>query len=481
MPDSETRTLTDLPDDPPKLLTWKLELPLIQRVLRLGTWVILAMVTQFFVNYFDTLMLGRLEAPLATASQAALGLGMPVFWGIGGFFAAIGAGTQAIVGRRFAEGDLPAAGLVLRSSLHLALVCGVLGMLVGWYVTPAAIRGLATASAHQEELAIQYTQLRMLGIGGMVLTFSYKAFFDAIGRTQIHLWAAVVMNLGNLVLNYFLIYGFDPAGIPRLEIRGAALASVVSTYLGLAIMVGTSFARTYRTRFHIYSRPSLDWTLVARIGRLMLPSGIATAILMLGFALFMGFVGTLDNLAGHGTNTYTAATKAIMDTASLCFMPLIAFGTATATCVSQSLGRDKTNLAARYGWESTRLAVYAMLLVGACTWTFPEWVIGLLSPNDPAVIAAAVPSLRLVSFAFAPMAVGLVLAQALYGAGANVFVASAEFVLHFGVLVPLSWLLGPKLGLGMVGIWSAAAMYATLFGVVMAIKFAGPGWRRIKL
>src|SRR5690606_623207 len=124
-------SITDLPDHPPKVLSWQLQMPLVRRVLRLGTWVILAMVTQFFVNYFDTLMVGYLDGPVATASQAALGLGMPVFWGIGGFFAAIGAGTQAIVGRRFAAGEYDAAGQVLFNSVLVALVAGVLGVLLG--------------------------------------------------------------------------------------------------------------------------------------------------------------------------------------------------------------------------------------------------------------------------------------------------------------------------------------------------------------
>jgi len=333
----------------------------------------------------------------------------------------------------------------------------------------------------QEQLATDYTTIRMFGVAGMVVTFSYKAFFDGIGRTEVHLWAALMMNAINLVLNYLLIFGSEPLGIPRLEVRGAAIASVIATYMGLVMMVGTSLTSRYRERFALYRRPKLELPVVSRIVRLMIPTGAATTILMLGFALFMRFVGELDAATGDGSNVFTAATKAIMDTASLCFMPLIALGTATATCVSQSLGSDKPNLAARYGWESARLGVYAMFVVGVIMWTFPGEIIRLLAPHDERVVEAAIPSLRLIALALGPMAVGLVLAQALYGAGANVFVASAEFVLHFGVLVPLSWLFGPYLQWGMEGIWSAAALYCSLLGVVMAMKFARPGWREIRL
>lgn len=473
--------LTALPDTAPTLLSVRLELAIVRRVFRLGAWVILAMLTQFFVNYFDTLMVGRLEPEVATASQAALGLGMPVFWAVGGFFAAIGAGTQAITGRRFAERNEIAAGQVLFNSLCVGVAAGAFGTIFGWFATPVAVEALASASPAQAALGSEYTQIRMIGVAGMVVTFSYKAFFDGIGRTYVHLWAALAMNVFNIGLNYLFIYGNEPLGIPRMELAGAGYASVTSTYLGLAIMIIVSATRENAERFQIYRHRKLDGSVVWNIVKLLVPSGTATVILMAGFALFMYFVGQIDAHSGGAANTYTAATKAIMDTAALCFMPAIAFGTATATCVSQSLGAGKPNLAARYGWESVRLGVYAMLVIGVVFMAIPEQIISVLSPNDPEVPKAAATSMRMVTLSLPLMSVGLILAQALYGAGANVFVAVAEGILHFGVLVPLTWLLGPKLGYGMEGVWFSAALYVSLLGIVMAAKFASKGWREIKL
>lgn len=473
--------LTSLSDEPARLFTLRVEMDIVRRVFGLGAWVILAMLTQFFVNYFDTLMVGQLEAELATASQAALGLGMPVFWAVGGFFAAIGAGTQAITGRRFAEGQDVAAGQVLFNSLCVGIAAGLFGSVFGWFVTPLGIEALASASPQQAALGAEYTQIRMIGVAGMVVTFSYKAFFDGISRTYVHLWAALAMNVFNIGLNYLMIFGYEPLGIPRMELAGAGYASVISTYLGLTIMIVASVARDNGKRFQIYRHRKLDTSVVWPIVRLMIPSGLATVILMAGFALFMYFVGQIDAQTGTGSNTFTAATKAIMDTAALCFMPAIAFGTATATCVSQSLGAGKQNLAARYGWESARLGVYAMIVLGGIFFVFPEQIIGVLAPNDPAVPKAAATSLRIVTLALPLMSVGLILAQALYGAGANVFVAVAEGILHFGVLVPLTWLLGPKLGYGMEGVWFSAALYVSLLGIVMSAKFASKSWRKIQL
>jgi len=105
--------LTDLGDEPPCFLKISRERPLVRPVMALGTWVMLAMITQFFVNAADNFMVGRLDDhKLATASQAALGLGMPFFWAVGGFFCAVAFGTQAMTARRYAEGEYHRAGQV---------------------------------------------------------------------------------------------------------------------------------------------------------------------------------------------------------------------------------------------------------------------------------------------------------------------------------------------------------------------------------
>jgi MATE family multidrug resistance protein len=473
--------LTDLGDEPPRVFKFSLEMPLVRRVVRLGVWVVLAMVTQYFINVADNAMVGRLDnADEATASQAALGVAMPFFWAFGGFFAAVGAGTQAITGRRYAEGDYKGAGAVLFNALIIAVLAGLLGTGLGYLASPTGLGYLAEGGGAQEALAIEYAQIRMLGVGGMVVTFAYKAFFDGVGRTYVHLWAAISMSVFNIALNYVFIFGNDTLGVPKMALAGAGYASVLSTYLGLLIIALVAHRKRYRARYTFYRLRHFEPRVMLQIVKLMIPSGTATVILMAGFALFMRFVGIIDTQEGTG-NVYGAATKAIMDIAGICFMPLIAFGTATATCVSQSLGAGKTNLAARYGWEASRMGVLAMVVMAGLFLAFPEPIIALVSPNDPRVPLAGATSLRIITVGLPLMAVGLVLSQALFGAGANVFVALAEFLLHFGLFVPCAWLLGPTLGYGMEGAWVAATVYIAALGVVMGLKFASHGWRQIKL
>jgi multidrug resistance protein, MATE family len=75
----------------------------------------------------------------------------------------------------------------------------------------------------------------------------------------------------------------------------------------------------------------------------------------------------------------------------------------------------------------------------------------------------------------------MILSEALFGAGKTVFVAAAQFCLVFFVLLPVAWLLGVQLGLGLNGMWSAAVAYATGAAITMTLKFRGGSWKTLKL
>ena len=69
------------------------------------------------------------------------------------------------------------------------------------------------------------------------------------------------------------------------------------------------------------------------------------------------------------------------------------------------------------------------------------------------------------------IAIALILSEALFGAGTTKFVAVAQFLFVFGVLVPGAWIVGLKLHAGLNGIWISACLYAVLAASVMALKF----------
>jgi Na+-driven multidrug efflux pump len=213
---------------------------------------------------------------------------------------------------------------------------------------------------------------------------------------------------------------------------------------------------------------------------------------MTGFLLFSFIVGWLDNLSGaqlinpgcpggKAEPVNGAATMVIVAVLKLTFTACLAFGTSTATLVSQSLGEGQPEKAARFGWVSVRLGLIIFGVVGFLEGiVFPREFLDIFT-NSPAVMEAAMMPMQMMGICTPLIAVGMILTQALFGAGNSRFVMVAELVLHFTCLVPLAWILGITLEFGLMGIWSATVVYVVLLSSVMVWKFARGDWKSIKI
>jgi MATE family multidrug resistance protein len=270
---------------------------------------------------------------------------------------------------------------------------------------------------------------------------------------------------------------------------GAGLAAFIATWIGLGIMVG--YAALVRSEYHPMRIANLSRKITGAILSLSVPAAAATVIMMIGFGLFARTAGQLDARAAVGNGAIgrcgaaeavnSAANTDIVETLKLTFTACIAFGTATATLISQSLGRLRPDEAQKWGWASVRLGFVLFGVVGLCEGVlFTEPMVAFLSNSD-AVRAAAIFPMRIMGIVTPIIAVALILSEGLFGAGSTKFVAIAQLLLVFGWLVPGAYVLGVVLHLGLNGIWMAAFGYACLAAVVMSTKFAGGSWKKIKL
>jgi len=456
-------------------------------VLKLATPTVLAMLAQSAVNEIDVIFLSRLPYPESSNGQAALLPSLILLWLFGGSLSAISVGTQAIAARRFAEKRDVEAGAVLANSWVFSLIAGIVFTILGYLSIPHVI-GVLIQVEEVRVAAREYLNWRLLGITSMAMTFSFKAFFDGIGRTYVHMISSIVMNIVNVVLCILFIFGYW--GAPRMGVAGAGFAAFVSTWIGLAIMIGWAFASNYRKVYEPFALGRVSRKVMWDVLRLSIPSAIATVAVMSGFALFAMIVSRLDALShadkvvgpdGRAEAVNSAATMLIVGILKLTFTACLAFGTSTATLVSQSLGSGRPDIATRFGWVSVRLGLIVFGVVGFLEGVvFTRELLGIVT-QSPAVLEAALGPMRLMGIMTPMIAVGMILTQALFGAGNTRFVMVVELVLHFLCLVPLAWFLGITLNLGLWGIWGAAAVYVVLLTTIMLWKFNSGDWKAIRI
>src|SRR5688500_19021129 len=172
--------------------------------------------------------------------------------------------------------------------------------------------------------------------------------------------------------------------------------------------------------------------------------------MMLGFGLFAKVAGELDKTASEAAiaaggvareAVNGAATTDVVAVLKLTFTACLAFGTATATLVAQSLAAKRPDDATKFGWASIRLGLVIFSVVGLLEGViFTPQIVHFIAHSE-AVREAMMKPMRMMGIATPVIAVAMILSEALFGAGKTVFVAMAQFCLVFLVLLPIAWLL----------------------------------------
>ncbi len=453
--------------------------------MRLATPTIIAMLSQSVVNEIDVVFFSHLPGAASSTAQAALLPSLIVLWLFGGSLCAIGVGTQALVARREAEGNKEAAGAVLGNAFAFALVAGVAMTAFSQWLLPTLMEKLI-AVPDVRAVAISFTRWRLWGVVSMATTMSLKAFFDGLGKTYVHLVAALTMNVLNVLFCWAFIFG--NLGAPAMGADGAALGALMATWIGFFVML--LFLVRELPVYRPFALTKASSALLASILRLSIPAALATTVMMLGFGTFTKFVGHLDaaqaaQVAASGVGVREAvngaATTDIVAILKLTITAAIAFGTATATLVAASLGQRRPDEAEKYAWTSVKLGLGIFGFAGLCEgYFFTESIVNFIA-SSPAVREAAMLPMRTMGITTPAVAVILILSEALFGAGNPRFVAVAQFAMIFGVLLPGCWLLAIQLGFGLLGIWLAAGTYCVLGALLLAWKFNRGEWKSIVL
>ena len=435
-------------------------------LLGLAMPVILANISQTLMGLVDTLMVGRLGA----SALAAVGIATLVFSAVASALKACDVAVQTIVARRVGEGRDAEVGAVLGTGLALSLALGLVFTAVGM-IWPDRAMALVSDAGDVRRLGQEYLLSRMPGMIPFMAYFILRGCFDGIGWTRVGMIVGIGMNVLNAVLNWGLIFG--NMGLPELGVAGAALASTLASAVAVLAMTAVALGPRSRHRFGMTGGGLVRRDLVGPLLRLAWPAALQVLGALVAVLVFFAILGRISTVA-------VAAGNVVLRIAALSFMPAIGMGVAVQTAVSQALGRRDPDTAVRSGWTGVGLAVVFMGVFGAMFLLWPSWLMGLFA-RDAALIAAGTPILRMMGLVQIFDAVGLTLAGALRGAGANRVVMLVDIVAAWGLLLLAAWFFGIHLGWGLPGAWIGVLVWFFMYAVAITVWFVRGPWRRIEV
>ncbi len=454
-----------------------------KRILGLALPIVGGMVSQNVLNLVDTAMVGS----LGDEALAAVGIGSFANFLSIAFIMGLSTGVQAIAARRLGEGRESETAGPLNVGLVLAVALSVPASILIISYTPVLFPYLHKDPA-LIAIGIPYLQARLIGMTAVGMNFAFRGYWNAINMSRLYMRTIIVMHITNIVFNYLLIFG--KFGFPLMGATGAGVASAIATYVGTLYYFYMGFRHARPNGFlKLFSLSD-----VTTILRLALPSSFQQFFFAAGMTMLFWIIGRVDiytatvssiQMATAGTFGNTAlgtqavaASNVLINLLLVGILPGIAFGIAAASLVGQALGKKDPEDAKAWGWDVARLA---SLLVGSFTIPavfFPDLLLGIFIHN-PETIALARGPLRLLALTLCFDTVGMVLLNALQGAGDTRRVMYVSIVMQWFLFLPIAYIAGPMVGL--LGIWALQIGYRSLQSVLFSYFWQQGKWQTIQV
>jgi putative MATE family efflux protein len=410
----------------PRLRILEGSLPI--EVARFGAPIAVGMGLQTLFNLVDAYLIGHLEPELAHPALGAIGicdqlaaLGTIISYGLT-------VATTALVSRRHGQGDTAGVRHVAWQSLLIVLgLSAVLG-LVGTLGANVLLRDVIGAKGQVAELGTDYLRVLMGGSFSIFLLLHVTSLMRALGSSKTPVALLIGANALNLVLAVLLVYGPGPApaplawgppiaralGIPRLELQGAAWATLIARCLVLAPALFVLV-----NRFGLFgkgARGPADYAAMRNVAGLAWPSSVQLVLRVAGMLFVQSLGARAFTTETDQTITTTLGIAFRLETMAL-FVAL-GWGSAAQTFVGQNLGARKPERAVGAGYYAALYA--AAMMLGVAIWYRASGAsIVAFFDSKPAVVATALTYFSWVGFSYIGLGIGIVLGSAVQGAGAT--------------------------------------------------------------
>ena len=286
-----------------------------------------------FVSLLDNIMVGSLGAEAISAASIANSVLMvhmlAIFGGLSG---------ASIFGAQFfGKGDFDGMRHTFRFKLYFSVLCTLLAIVIYLVFGEGFVSSFLQGESNGGDLALTlrlgtgYLRIMLFGLIPFALVQTYTGTLREAGETRAPMVAGIIAILTNLFLNWVLIYGH--LGAPALGVEGAAIATVISRYVELLVVVVHSHRNTDRYLFlkDAFRSLRVPGKLVGKITRTGLPLLINEILWSLGMTFINQFYST------RGLNAVAALN--INGTAwNLFCVIMFAMGSAVSIMVGQRLG-----------------------------------------------------------------------------------------------------------------------------------------------
>lgn len=292
--------------------------------------LLLSNVLQSVGQLFGMVVVGRW---LGVNDLAAISAFFPLFFLLVSFVIGIGSGSSILIGQAFGAKNEDRLKAIVGTTLTFTFIIGVVLAIVGSIFAMDIMRLMGTPE-NIIEISVHYARILFISMPVLFLYFAYTTFMRGTGDSKTPFYFLIVSTALNMILLPILIFGW--LGAPKLDVYGAAYASVISTVITFIVMLVYLKKKNHPLQLDSTVRKYLrmDWDLLKLLLRLGIPASINMILVSLSEIAVIAFVNR------YGSDA-TAAYGVVNQVASYVQMPAVSLGITVSIFAAQSIGANQ--------------------------------------------------------------------------------------------------------------------------------------------
>ena len=400
-------------------------MPVNKLLISMALPMMISMLVQALYNIVDSMFVAQLSENALTA----VSLAFPIQSLMIAIAAGTGVGINALLSRNLGEKDFTGAERAAKNGIFLAIVSCIIFAILGVSGSHFFF-AIQTDNQQIVDYGTQYLSIITFFSVGIFLQITFERLLQSTGRTIYNMITQGTGAIINIILDPILIFGWF--GLPRLEVVGAALATIIGQIIALTMSIFFNHTKNKEINLSMrHFRPhKRTISVIYKVG---IPSIIMQSI---GSVMTFG----MNKILLMFSSTAAAIFGVYFKRQSFIFMPIFGLNNAMVSIVAYNYGARKPDRIRKAVLFSCLAAFLFMLCGFAVFQLMPEVLLSMFDPTAE-FLAIGCKALQTISWAFPIAGFCVVLSSVFQALGTGLYATIVSLARQLLVLLPVAYLL----------------------------------------
>ena len=401
-------------------------LPIRPLLLSMAWPAILSMTISALYNIVDSIFVAKLSEDALTAVSIVNPIQMLII----ALSVGSGVGINSLIARRLGAHRQEEADQAASTGLRIGLFNYLVFLLIGACFTGIFVSGYAEKGSEIYAQAVIYMQIVCIGSFFLNMQVVFEKILQSTGNMIAPMICSLTGAVINIILDPILIFGL--LGAPRLEVAGAAIATITGQLFGMLVGAFIIFKGEHLVSIQVRGF-KFNWEIVADIYKVGLPSIVMQSIGSM-MIIFYNMI-----LVVYST-TAVAVLGVYFKIQSFVFMPVFGLNQGAMPIMGYNYGAAKKDRLMQTYKEALKIALLVMALGLLLFQALPKQLL-LMFDASADMLAIGIPALRIISLCFLPAAFGIITGTLFQGTGHGVYSLLCSVIRQLIGILPLAFIL----------------------------------------